>query len=63
MDPTNAGVLLVHLQGGRGGAPDAGFTRDLAKQSTGDEESVSVAESKGGRGDADCLATTQCTIM
>lgn len=36
LDPRNAGVLVVNLQGsGRGGA---GFTRDLAKQTTGNED-------------------------
>jgi hypothetical protein len=46
IDPKNAGVLLVHLQGGGQGAPqgayrDAGFTRDLAKNASGDDENVS----------------------
>jgi len=36
LDPRNAGVLVVNLHGsGQGGA---GFTRDLAKQTTGNED-------------------------
>ncbi|UZJ52453.1 hypothetical protein CBS101457_001773 [Exobasidium rhododendri] len=49
IDPKNAGVLIVHLQGGGGGggAPqgayrDAGFTRDLAKNASGDEENCTI---------------------
>jgi DNA-nicking Smr family endonuclease len=40
IDPKNAGVLLVHLQGGQSQS-GANFTRDLAQNSTGDAENVS----------------------
>lgn len=47
IDPQNAGVLIVSLRGGGGarGMPetgDTGFTRDLAKHATGDEENCSI---------------------
>ena len=69
IDPKNAGVLLVHLQGGGGGAPqgayrDAGFTRELAQNSTGDDENVS--RSPDPIESADLIHLTrliQCSIM
>lgn len=41
MDPHNAGVVVVHLAGG-GGRRDAGFTNDLARSATGNEEQCTV---------------------
>ena len=44
LDPHNSGVLVVHLGGGGGGTRDAGgFTRELAKQASGNEEQVSAS--------------------
>jgi len=44
LDSHNAGVVIVHLNGGGGGGAfrDAGFTRDLAKQATGNEEQCAI---------------------
>lgn len=45
LDPSNAGVLVVDLSGsgGAGFSKDAGgFTRDLAKQASGNEDQVSA---------------------
>ena len=39
IDPKNTGVLVVNLRGSGGGG--ANFTRDLAKQASGDENEVS----------------------
>lgn len=43
LDPHNSGVLVVHLTGSGGGSRDAGFTRELAKHASGNEEQVSRA--------------------
>lgn len=41
LDPHNAGVLVVHLQGGSN-VGDAGFTRDLAKGATGKDDECTI---------------------
>lgn len=48
VDPTNAGVLLVHLSGapaGNGGYRDAGFTKQLAQQRGDNDADVRICQS------------------